>query len=421
MMLGVRIKQERLRQELKLEALAHKICSPAHLSRFENGIGKPSDDVILKLIKRLDIDLSTNEEPLPSSEYMELETQLWQAIHFRDQQAAEQLSHLIMEQLATTQYEWQAKIDLELLLLRVRFVAKDTGRLLEELAVYKEIEQNLTPLQVFRVDQMRGMALYEKGELKKGLESLEEAVGKMKHLSLDPQERADFAYVHAVTLMANGDVYEAHEQMNKAIPYFQAITAVRRVAECHIVNGVAYKNSGRLQKALDTFKLAEQICRQNGLFSLLCMLHQNMGGVYSRMEDTEQAVVHFKKAFDLKEKPLEGMYPVLALIKEHVRMREYNHAYSWLAEGKSLLPKLNAKKQEYYETHFNIFEAICGENTATTEKALLQALSVFKKRGNNPEWRDYAERLGNFYAENRKYKKAVHYLQMAFGGKGKME
>lgn len=352
---------------------------------------------------------------------MELETQLWQAIHFRDQQAAEQLSHSIKERLANTQYEWQAKIDLELLLLRVRFVAKDTGRLLEELAVYKEIEQNLTPLQVFRVEQMRGMALYEKGELKKGLESLEEAVGKMKHLSLDPQERADFAYVHAVILMANGDVYESHEQMNKAIPYFQAITAVRRVAECHIVSGVAYKNSGRLQKALDTFQLAEQICRQNGLFSLLCMLHQNMGGVYSRMEETEQAVVHFKKAFDLKEKPLEGMYPVLALIKEHVRMREYNHAYSWLAEGKSLLPKLNAKKQEYYETHFNIFEAICAEDDEATEKALLHALSVFKKRCNYPEWRDYAERLGNFYAENRKYKKAVHYLQMAFGGKGKME
>ncbi|MBB4826418.1 tetratricopeptide (TPR) repeat protein/DNA-binding XRE family transcriptional regulator [Sporosarcina luteola] len=411
MQTGIRIKQERLRQGMKLETLAKDICSASHLSRIENGKVKPRNEVLSKLANRLNISLAA-EEPTGPDDHMDLEEQFWRVIHLRNQSGATKLIHTIEGRLGEGPLNWLTKIDLELMVLRLWFVAEEEREdLLEELAVYEKIEQDLAPLQSFRVWQMKGMALYEKGEVQESLKAIAEAEGRMRHLLLEPQERADFSYIYSVILTVNDESFDAIEKIGEALPYFQTIMATIRVAECYVVSGVAYKNIGRPSKALGRFELAEQICRQSRLIYLLKMLHQNIGSVHYVMGNTDQAISYFKRAFEQNEKPLDNMYPILALVKEYERIHEYRQVIHWLAQGQSLLPKLSEKKKEYFETHFRVFEALAGDDDVATERALVHAVSVFTRRGNNSEWREYTKRLGDFYVENRKYKKAVQFFK----------
>lgn len=411
MNIGVQIKQERLRQQMKLEVLAEGICSLSHLSRIENGKSQPKEELLTRLEERLGVSLLA-EEQLIVFDLTKLEDRCWQVIHSRDQVGARRLIQEINGLLAKGFIDGQTRIDLELLSLRMRFSGDEKTNLLGDLAVYQEIDQELTPIKSFRVWQLRGMALYENGDFQEGLKALAVAVCRMEQLPLSPAERADFSYIRSVMLMANGDHYEALEQVYDALPYFQSIMATRRVVECQIVSGIAYKKSGRPSKALDRFELAERICRQSELSSFAGIIYQNIGGVYSVMGNAEQAITHFKQAFEHKEEALELMYPILALVKEYERIGEYKKAVHWLGKGNCLLPKLSEKKKEYYETHFRVFEALCAQDNTAVEQALIYAVHIFKRRGNHSEWKDCAKQLANFYAGTQKYKKAVQFYKL---------
>ena len=55
MNIGQLIKLERQRQNMKQEYLASGICVPSYLSRIENGLVIPSEDIQQHLVKRLNI------------------------------------------------------------------------------------------------------------------------------------------------------------------------------------------------------------------------------------------------------------------------------------------------------------------------------------------------------------------------------
>ncbi|QTD40025.1 helix-turn-helix transcriptional regulator [Sporosarcina sp. Te-1] len=416
-MVGALIKIERLKQNLKLEALARGICSTSHLSRIENGKVQVSDDIKCLLEARLGVGL-IEEKQQKYVDITDIENRYAQAINFRDGASAAKLTCEISEMLTEHTFNFHTRIDLELLALRMKFVIRNNKDVLQVLSTYFEMQQELTPVQNFRIYQMQGMALYTNGQFKDCLEAYAKATLQMERLQLSSFERADLAFAQAVAFVANEDPYNALEQSRTALHYFQSIMAIRRVVECHIICGIAHKKNGQTLKALDMFKFAEQICLQNGLESFLGIVHQNIGDVFSEIRETEIAISHFKKAMNYKEKPLELMYTILSLIVEYERIKEYENASHWLEKGYYLLPKLSRKKREYYETHFNVYQALCGEDIQQLEKALKTAVGVFSKRRNEAEWKDYAKRLAKFYVDKRMYKKAVYYYELILDRSG---
>ncbi|MHC8516745.1 helix-turn-helix domain-containing protein [Sporosarcina sp. ITBMC105] len=413
MHVGYMIKMERLSQKMKQAVLAKRICSESQLSRIENGNIKGRDEVLDKLSKRLGIAISDDfkDERVRVEDYV---VRYERIINTRDQEGAARLISELTDKFPSAGI--QTRIELELMAIRLSLVLKggekETRR---KLAKYQDIQSELTPQQAFAVLKMKGMSLYTNGELKESLEALSKAKCMTESLALSPFERADFAYVLSVVLMANGQKFEALVQAKQALAYFESIMMEQRVVECHMICGVAYKNNDNLTKALEVFHLVEMICIQFDLDSLLGILHQNIGDVYSVMGESERAISHFEIAIDHKELPSELLYSIYSLVKEYEKIGRLDQVKKCLKEGSGLVPELHERKREYYEHHFNAYEAVCSQDEKKIENAMLSAFHFFKKRGSHKQWMDYAKKLADLYARNGKYKKAVDFYKMIVG------
>ncbi|MCM3744267.1 helix-turn-helix domain-containing protein [Sporosarcina luteola] len=391
MNVGLVIKFERTRQNIKLETLAKDICSTSHLSRIENGKSEPSDEIVALLLERLGISISGGEQEQLGIE--SFEERFEHIINLRDREGAEKFIFELLELIAKGRFNFRTRIDLELMVLRLQLVMSCLANdVLLELSPYFEMKHGLEPVQLFRIFQIEGMASYSNGDLKRCMVAFDKAIKQMEHISLSPFEEADFAYVSSVALMADGQKFEALEKAKQAFPYFQKIMAGRRVAECHIISGISYKNIGQLSKALQVFKLAEQICLQFGLHTFSGMLNQNIGDVYSTMGESESAISYFEKAVDQKEKPSDLMYSIFSLVKENERLENWDTVAHWVNKGTCLLTELSDVKKEYYATHFNVYQALC-LNDKRIEEVLIAAVRTFRKIGHDKSWKDYARRL----------------------------
>lgn len=410
MNIGTIIKIERTRQNMKLEILAKDICSTSHLSRIENGKSEPGDEIVALLLERLGVSASSGkQEQLGIDSF---EERLEHIINMRDGEGAEKLIFSLFNLITKGMLDFQTRINLELMILRLQLVmSRQAKDVFLELPLYLKMKQRLEPLQMFRIYQIEGMASYAIGNLKGCLIAFDKAVKQMEHISLSSFEEADFAYVRSVAFMADGQTFKALEMSKQALPYFQKIMAGRRVVECHIISGISYKNMGQLSKALQLFKLAEQICHQFVLHSFFGMLNQNIGDVYSIMGDSESAILYFEKAVNQKEKPNELMYSIFSLVKENERLENWDAVLHWVNKGTCLLTELNDVKKEYYSCHFNVYQALCLEENRI-EDVLIKAVRTFKKMEQDKSWKEYARRLAELYTRTGKYKKAVSYYKM---------
>ena len=389
--------------------MAKEICSVSHLSRIESGKVEPSKELLQKLSERLGVLIADESENV---EMEQLQERLESIINVRDQEGATQLMEELNLLLHKVPIEAALRIDLELMLLRAQSVKdKQEENILQELAKFTEKDFNLTPIQAFRVQQIKGMASYGVGELNVCLECFSEGVELAELLPLSRFERADFSYVQSIAFMADGQKFEALEKARDALTYFQSTMAGRRVLECHLVSGVAYKQIGQMDRALETFQQAEKVCRQFDLQSFLSMIYQNLGTVYSAMSQSDLAISYFQQAVEYNEQPEDQVYTILSLLRLHAKLGDQEEVRYWLEEGYHNLPKLTKQIRRRFETHFDVHQALYEENEERIEASLLTAVSYYQKKKDKRQTKHYSKRLAEFYASKRKYKKAVEYYR----------
>ncbi|MET0959126.1 MAG: helix-turn-helix transcriptional regulator, partial [Psychrobacillus psychrotolerans] len=100
MNLGQLIKLERQRQNIKQEALASGICVPSYLSRIENGLVIPSEDIKQHILMRLNIPVDTLVNSPSEESAIQFKLRFKQVINSRDKELAKQLLleiHLYIE------------------------------------------------------------------------------------------------------------------------------------------------------------------------------------------------------------------------------------------------------------------------------------------------------------------------------------
>lgn len=409
MAIGTIIKTERLRMNMKQETLAKEICSVSHLSRIESGIAEPSKELVRKLSDRLGVLIADESENVDMNL---LQERLESVINARDQEGAVQLMEELSVLLHGGSIGAAIRIDLELMLLRAQSVKnKQEENILQALAKFTENDFNLTPIQAFRAKQIKGLACYGVGELKVCLDCFSEGVELVELLPLSHFERADFSYVQSIAFMADGQKFDALEKARDALTYFQSIMAGRRVLECHLVSGVAYKQIGQMNRALETFQQAEKVCRQFDLQSFLGMIYQNIGTVYNAMNQSNLAISFFRQAIDCKELPEQQVYTILSLLRVHTKLGNREEVGHWLEEGNRILPQLRKPIRQRFETQFDVHQALYEENDERIEASLLTAVFYFRKKMDRNQTKHYSKRLAEFYVFKRKYKKAVEFYR----------
>ena len=90
MNLGQLIKLERQRQNIKQEALATGICVPSYLSRIENGLVIPSEDVKHHILMRLNISSDTSNSIQNEKMIVQFKYNSSKVLNSRDKNLAKQ-------------------------------------------------------------------------------------------------------------------------------------------------------------------------------------------------------------------------------------------------------------------------------------------------------------------------------------------
>jgi len=101
---------------------------------------------------------------------------------------------------------------------------------------------------------------------------------------------------------SKGDLDQAAEYYNDAIPYFQALGNQRGLAQCCLGSGTVYVQKGDYKKALRWFEKSEQVCRQSGDSSLLAFVYKEQGSLFMQMGRGQKAHQAFLKSEELARK-----------------------------------------------------------------------------------------------------------------------
>ncbi|QGS68196.1 tetratricopeptide repeat protein [Oceanobacillus sp. 143] len=104
----------------------------------------------------------------------------------------------------------------------------------------------------------------------------------------------------AVTASHIRKIHLALVYANKSLEYYRSIYNLKRAAECHIIIGISLRRINEYKKSLESYQLASTIAKSihnNRIYSLSI---QNMGKLYSVMNDSKQAIEYYLKSYELR-------------------------------------------------------------------------------------------------------------------------
>lgn len=262
---------------------------------------------------------------------------------------------------------------------------------------------------------MTGMASYGCGDVTGCLSAFSKATAIVELVSLTRFERADFSYVQAVVLIAVAEKFEALERARYSLSYFKSEMASQRAVECLVICGMAYKQMGQYDKAIEHLREAERICTQFQMDSFFGVIFQNIGDAYSVKGEVDLAITAFQQAISYKKQAEERIYSVFSLVKEYTKLGEQEEIKHWLTEGYGLFPSLSEHMSILFGKHFSVYQALYEGDQEQIETALLAAFHFFQQEGKRKQIKAYAKKLAEFYAGIGRYKKAVSYYRKIVG------
>lgn len=415
MHIGTVIKLERIKRDMKLEALAKGVCSVAHLSRIENGQTNPRKEIQQKLFKRLEINIDNPTSQI-NTDLQEKIDEIYRdcvsVINSRDHQGASNIVSQLSKLLKSNGLNAKVTIDLNLLLFRMLLLQKENvNRIFEQMKKIQHANLILNPLQEFRVYMITGIAAYGCGQIKYCLNEFTKGAKLMEEIPLSQFERADFLYMQSIVQTATNRSVEALKNVKYSLEYFRSKLAYRRVIECLIVCGTVYKQLNQINQSLEKLHEAERIAIEFQLKNFLGIVYQNIGSAYSIKGDPNRAIMYFKNSLEYKKKPAESIYTVFSLVKETKKLGNAKELAHWVQIGERMIPKLQEPSRTLFQIHFNVYQALQSKDELQIEIQLLVAYDFFKQSSKISQWKEYGKMLANFYERNGQYKKAVQYYK----------
>lgn len=292
MNLGQLIKLERQRQNIKQEALAIGICVPSYLSRIENGLVIPSEDIKHHILMRLNISLDSLNGNRNEKKIVQFKIRFKQILNSRDKKLAKELLseiHLYIEEHPLD----EERLTLLLLEARLMVMLPEVLDMKNNIHILKEFKKEMTIEQLFYLYTIQGITAYQDNQFSQASQIFKEVFQLIKGFRMDDWEMAELYYISGLSLLSESRYILAIDYVKEAISYFNQEILIERSIECLIILGIAQKNTGLLKEALATFERARDINSKIESSEFNGMIEHNLGSCYSLQKDSHQALQHF--------------------------------------------------------------------------------------------------------------------------------
>ncbi|MEK5208710.1 helix-turn-helix domain-containing protein [Psychrobacillus sp. FSL H8-0510] len=412
MNLGQLIKLERQRQNIKQEALALGICVPSYLSRIENGLVIPSEDIKHLILMRLNISADTLTKRPNEENTTQFKIRFKQVINSRDKELAKQL--LVDIRLHITEHPLEAdRLTLLILEARLMLMLPEELEIQRNINILVDFKKEMTIEQLFYLYTIQGIIAYQDNQFSQASHFFKEVFQLIKGYRMEDWEMAELHYISGLSLLSESRYILAIDYVKEAIFYFNQEILIDRSIECLMILGIAQKNSGVLKDALATFEKAKDINLKIESSEFNGMIEHNLGSCYSLQLQSDQALQHFFNALDSKHNPEDKIVTILSIIKEYHKNRDLQNALVWLEKGLETVQYVGDSKKDLYTNHFSVYGAILLENQVLIP-IFKKSLDYFEGKQDYKHCMIYCNVLAKRLAETKQYKQASIYYELGF-------
>ncbi|WNB92567.1 helix-turn-helix domain-containing protein [Bacillus sp. NEB1478] len=418
MNLGEKIRYFRRIKNLSQQELAAGICSIPYLSKIENGVTQPSEEIKQNLAARLEIKLDSINETEVLSNYVDLFYSLYQ----RDFPSAdEKLKTLTASHSQSFDEEILHKIFKSLYLLFVRGDIRIVKGLLKEVSY---IDSVMNGEKAFYYFIAKGLLSLFLNHLEEALQHFLTAEKQLKKNRFQEWEQAYLLYVIGVTaneLYKNILALDYIKQ--QALAIFEKNYFFKRCADCRIVLAISNLRVKNFDESTKQLLLAEAIANTFNDMPLKGIIYHNLGRIATYKGEHEKAIELFSQSLQAKEKvPLAAK-----IVTIHTLIREYqetNKPKMGLELIETWLDPVSADPiYRGYKLHFLYHKQLFtyGEHNESTIHFMVNELIPYFEQRN--EWiflAEYYPVLGKYFEDNQKYKQASMYYSLAIKAIRKM-
>ena len=405
------IKFERIRQNIKQVQLAKDICTPAYLSKIENNLIVPSEEVRAQLFKRLNV-----HQPLPpgveEENFKHVQEVYFEAIRKKDREQIEiQLSKILNNQFIFSDREkyFTYLLMVTRLKMLVHDINYDTHTFMTSIF---RLSKDFNSYQLFIFNSCLGYFYYYKNEFDLALVAFNKALEFHNKSNVQECETADFHYGLGTIYLQNQQLMMSLDYNDKALSYFNREFLFIRTIEAQIIKAISYKRSLQLDKALENLFLAEKISHHRNSYENLPIIYLNIASNYALKHNFLESIEYYRKCIKANPNFEVKLTCVYCIVIENSKTEDFEEVLKWSKYGAELYENNPVEELKGIYNHFKCYISIHSghENFESIgNESLLHFVTVKDYRHAHK----YALLLANYFHTERKYKKASYYFSKA--------
>ncbi|WP_223700920.1 helix-turn-helix transcriptional regulator [Sutcliffiella deserti] len=408
--IGSKLKFFRIQRNLKQDDLARGIISVSYLSKIENNLTSPSEEVLKLLCERLGVSLIERNDETVLNELMSWYKLMMTSNSVEIKKRYEELS-MSIQSVNTRTYMYFVLFE-----LRYFLYLNDLERSKLQIEKLQQFHDILDVEMNYYFEKFFAIYTYRLNNYTGALEHLKSAERLLQRNTIfESSEEADLFYLFGLTYSQTTKVPISITYTSKALNIFQASYDLKRSAECQVLLGICYRRIGEFDRSEESYLLAQKLSESLNNTYLQALIFHNLGKLYSMQSLHKQAIEEFEKSYYLKEdRSLESrLNSIYCLIIEYDYLKDSGQCRKWLDTGRTLINE--SKELLEYEYYFSIFEYLLSDNFEELDVQFQEAfLPYFQEQELNEPIIKYSERLALYFESCYKYKKASFYYSLCY-------
>ncbi|WP_164218617.1 helix-turn-helix transcriptional regulator [Virgibacillus sp. YIM 98842] len=421
--IGERIRHLRIYRKMSQSELVEGICSVAYLSKIENGKAKPSNQFLEKVSVKLNIEFEMLKNQNDDGFQEEIET-----ILFKMEEQSKALSQ-----------EEESLLKMALLeFIPTQLLVRVFTTLFKELVEKKSmIEANKLYDSYYKklMNETEDLEVESQSEQKNYL-ALHNVLGKYFYVQQNFNQ-SDYHYSISETLISDSkDIESAKLYYNislvkqriledktlalfyskRSYEIFRRENDLDNLVRVLITMGVQYHLLSKYDFSLKSLREAQKHLEEFQSKSrqvFLPMITYNMGRVYQKLEEYEEAILYYNKSLACTESEVQKCYILKGMLEIRLKKKEWPTVKKLLDETFTLV---NKNKLTHMEIELHSIKSKVFKNRGdhfNYEKTIKYAIECAVSEGYTPLIKEMAEELADYYFELRLYKKSSEYYFLA--------
>jgi len=414
--IGHIIKSERINQSMKQITLAKGICSTSYLSKIENNLTVPSEEVVTFLLEKLNIEIDQVSSEKENNVILSIHELYKIGVLKRDKEfIRKSLQKFTNQKLFFLQLN--NYYSYHIYMFRLLLILDEKEPLQSSFHVIVKIIDDINDKQKFIINLNLGLYSYLAGNYQDALRQLNMPLKLVNNGINEEWEIADFYNVLSLTYLKCNELFNAINYASKSLLYYKDNLLFERAIDNYIVIGIAYKKLRKYQEAEKNYNLAGKLARDYKLINYEEVIYQNLGSLHAIQGSHEKAIEFYKLSLKIKEEDCNaGGYLLtnLSIIKEYSKQSDHQQVLKWCKKGldKIVVGRNSSKEYISYYFHLEIYKNY-HSFSEELEVVLKEAINYFEKEQDERHVQKYSILLADYLFKHHKFKAASLYYQKA--------